>query len=261
MRARVSNSAAIAIALLSLFVALGGPGYAATAVRHVMFAANADKIDGIHASKTPKPRMLLPLDRFGKLPASVLTLTAGPRGSAGPQGPAGAKGDTGPAGATGAKGDQGAQGPKGDTGATGPPGPAGTINGATAGGDLSGAYPNPSIKTGAVGTAALSTSARGVALAGAVIEPNGTVDTYFNRFGGAPTVAHTSTGWYAITFPGMTAWYIATAPLVSLLGTSTLGEISASSSGGQFYVVTANSAGVASDHYFTITCLPMSATG
>ena len=52
-----------------------------------------------------------------------------------------------------------------------------------------------------------------------------------------------------------------TAPLVSLLGTSALGEISASTSGGQFYVVTANSAGVAADHYFTIICLPMSATG
>jgi len=48
---------------------------------------------------------------------------------------------------------------------------------------------------------------------------------------------------------------------VSLLGTSTLGEITASTSGGQFYVVTANSAGAATDHYFTITCLPMSATG
>jgi len=272
MVAKARQWAALAIALLALFIALGGPVYATTTVTH-MFAANADKVDGFHASSKPKPKTLLALDRSAKLPASVLPLTtgsAGPQGAKGDTGLQGPKGDTGATGATGAtgpKGDTGATGatgPKGDTGATGaagPAGPAGTINGVTAGGDLTGTYPNPSIKPGAVGTAALSTSARGVALAGAVIEGNGTVDTYFNRFGGAPTVAHTSTGWYAITFPGMTAWYVATAPLVSLLGTSTLGEITASTSGGQFYVVTANSAGAATDHYFTITCLPMSATG
>lgn len=84
MRTRVRDSAAIVIALLALFLALGGPGYATTAVKRVL-ATNADKVDGYHASKTPKPRTLLPLDRFGKLPASVLRLTAGPRGRGGPR--------------------------------------------------------------------------------------------------------------------------------------------------------------------------------
>src|SRR5690349_17029816 len=117
MLAKARQWAALAIALLALFVALGGPGYATTTVNRA-FAANAEEVDGFHASSRPKPRMLLALDRAGKLPASVLPLTTGPAGPAGAQG------------------------------ATGPPG---TINGVVAGGDLAGAYPNPALKAGAVG--------------------------------------------------------------------------------------------------------------
>ena len=109
--------AALVLAVLALFVALGGPTYATSVVKR---AANADKVDGLHASTTPKAKRLLPLNAQGKLPSSVL-----PVGTAGAPGPQGPKGDTG---ATGAKGDTGATGPqgvKGDTGATGAQGPAG----------------------------------------------------------------------------------------------------------------------------------------
>ena len=112
--------AALVLAMLALFMALGGPSYATSVVKR---AVNADKIDGLHASKTPKPKRLLPLNAQGKLPASVL-----PAGTAGAPGPQGAKGDTGPQGAKGDAGEKGAKGDtgaKGDIGATGPQGPAG----------------------------------------------------------------------------------------------------------------------------------------
>jgi hypothetical protein len=240
MRAKTREWGALAIALLALFVALGGPGYATTTAGRV-FAANSDRIDGYHASAKPKPKTLLPLDKRGKLPASVLPASA--------VGPAGPRGDTG------------TQGPKGDTGAKGDQGSPGTINGVAAGGDLNGTYPNPLLKSGSVSTTELATDARGVALAGAVIGPDGAVETYFNRYGGMPTVTHSAAGWYQITFPGMTAWYISTPPQVTLIGTSNPGLVSSSTSGGTFYVVTFNSSGTSTDHRFLLTCVPMSLSG
>ena len=128
-------------------------------------------------------------------------------------------------------------------------------------GDLSGTYPNPLIKGGAVSTPELATDARGVALAGAIIAPDGTVETYFNRSGGVPTVVHSATGWYEITFPGLTAWYISTPPIISLIGTSSVGLASASTSGGKFFVITTNTVGTSTDRRFSLVCVPMSASG
>ena len=56
-------------------------------------ANNAAAVNGIHASRTPTPNMLLPLDANGKLPASI--------GAVGPPGPVGPKGPTGPVGVSG----------------------------------------------------------------------------------------------------------------------------------------------------------------
>jgi len=71
------------------------------------FARNAGAVNGIKASRTPKPGRLVPLGRNAKLPAAVLPLRRGERGEpgrpgpAGPQGPAGAQGPAGPPGASG----------------------------------------------------------------------------------------------------------------------------------------------------------------
>ena len=158
-------SVAVALSALALFISLGGASAATTAVQHALTAdrakvadraITADRVDGLHASTTPKPGKLLALDKRAMLPASVVPVTAGPQGPKGDPGATGAqgpKGDTGATGAQGPKGDTGdtgaqgprgatgmiglqgpkgdtgatgAQGPKGDTGATGAQGPAGT---------------------------------------------------------------------------------------------------------------------------------------
>jgi Collagen triple helix repeat (20 copies) len=77
-------------------------------------AGNASALNGIRASKLPRPGMLVPLGADGRFPASV--------GSIGPAGPRGDKGEPGARGPVGPKGDQG---PQGARGATGPPGISG----------------------------------------------------------------------------------------------------------------------------------------
>jgi hypothetical protein len=134
--ARTLSWAALILAALALFATLGGPSYATSVVKR---AVNADKVDGLHASKTPRAKRLLALNALGKLPASVLpTGTAGapgPQGDTGATGAQGAKGDTGP---QGVKGNTGATGPQGDIGATGATGPSngyyGTATGSNTGG-------------------------------------------------------------------------------------------------------------------------------
>ncbi|HYZ17928.1 MAG TPA: hypothetical protein VE615_00155, partial [Gaiellaceae bacterium] len=56
------------------------------------FARNAGAVNGIKASRTPKPGRLVPLGRNAKLPASVLPLQRGQRGAPGPAGPVGPPG-------------------------------------------------------------------------------------------------------------------------------------------------------------------------
>jgi hypothetical protein len=90
-------NSAHAIALLALFVALGGTSYAALKIR------GKDVVNGSLTGSDIKKRSV-PLDRLsGKLPA----------GPAGPAGAKGADGAPGAKGATGAKGEQGVQGPPG----------------------------------------------------------------------------------------------------------------------------------------------------
>jgi len=103
-----------------------------------VFAANSDKVDSIHAAKTPTAGALLALNKNAKFPASVIPTVTGPQGVAGAQG---ATGETGATGAQGPKGDTGAtgaQGATGETGATGAQGPKGDRGEAGAPGGVSG---------------------------------------------------------------------------------------------------------------------------
>jgi hypothetical protein len=84
------------------------------------FARNAGAVNGIKASRTPRPGRLVPLGRNAKLPASVLPLQRGQRGAPGPAGPAGRVGPAGPAGPAGAPGPSGPSGPVGPAGPSGP---------------------------------------------------------------------------------------------------------------------------------------------
>ncbi|MDX6475069.1 MAG: hypothetical protein QOH95_580, partial [Gaiellaceae bacterium] len=106
------------VALLALFVALSGTGYAVT-----QLPRNSVGTEQV------RDRSLLQRDfKRGELPAGRQGLPGpageqgvkGDTGSAGPQGPSGAPGPQGATGPTGAKGDTGPQGPKGDVGPQGP---------------------------------------------------------------------------------------------------------------------------------------------
>jgi hypothetical protein len=131
-------STAVAAASLVLAVLVLAP---LASSERILFASNADRADGIHASKVVKPGVLVPLGRNAKLPASVVPTVTGPPGATGLTGAPGAKGDTGPsgpqgpAGPVGPQGEQGERGPagerglpgeQGERGLTGPQGPAGT---------------------------------------------------------------------------------------------------------------------------------------
>jgi hypothetical protein len=95
-------ASALAVALLAV-TPLGDA--ATSVVRRALFATNAGAVNGIKASRQPKPNQLVALGRTGKLPSSVIP--AGLQGAAGPAGAAGAKGPAGP------QGPQGPQGPAG----------------------------------------------------------------------------------------------------------------------------------------------------
>jgi Collagen triple helix repeat (20 copies) len=118
----------VALSVAALVVAVFGStpvGEAAAkrVVKKALYALNADKVDGIDASRTPRAGELLALDGSGRFPGSVVP--PGPEGPAGPQGPAGPEGPAGPAGPQGPAGAEGPAGPPGPEGPAGPAGPAG----------------------------------------------------------------------------------------------------------------------------------------
>ncbi len=90
------GGAAFLLVLLAASPAGGAAGRSIAA-----FARNAGAVNGIKASRTPKPGRLVPLGWNAKLPSSVVPTARGARGLRGPQGPvgpAGPQGATGPAG-------------------------------------------------------------------------------------------------------------------------------------------------------------------
>jgi hypothetical protein len=95
---------ALAGAALVLTALAAGPAGGAARRSIAAFATNAGAVNGIKASRTPKPGRLVPLGRNAKLPASVVPTKRGARGAAGPQGPAGPVGPAGPQGPAGAPG-------------------------------------------------------------------------------------------------------------------------------------------------------------
>jgi hypothetical protein len=114
----MKNRLPIILSATALVVAVfGSTPVGQAALDAVPFARNADKVDGINASRTPKAGHLVPLGKGKVFPLSVL-----PKALAGPQGPPGPQG---PAGPQGPKGDQGAQGPAGAAGTAGSAGSPG----------------------------------------------------------------------------------------------------------------------------------------
>ena len=87
----------IVLSAAALVVAVMGTTPLGEAARNALpKVKNADRVDMIHAAKTPTPGKLYPLGKNAKFPASVLSVTQGPKGDPGPAGPKGDKGDPGP---------------------------------------------------------------------------------------------------------------------------------------------------------------------
>ena len=103
--------AATAGAALALVALAAGPAGGAARRTIATFAANAGAVNGIKASRSPKPGRLVPLGRNAKLPASVVPVQRGARGEPGAPGPQGPPGAAGPRGAQGLAGPPGPSGP------------------------------------------------------------------------------------------------------------------------------------------------------
>jgi len=91
-------------AALLLVLLAASPAGGAARRSIAAFAHNAGAVNGIKASRTPKPGRLVPLGKNAKLPSSVVPTARGARGLPGPQGQVGPAGPQGPQGATGPAG-------------------------------------------------------------------------------------------------------------------------------------------------------------
>ena len=109
-------------------------------------------------------------------------------------------------------------------------------------------------------------NAEGSALAGALITPAGGITSWFNAFGGAPTVTHPSPGVYDISFDGVDVQGDNTVLLVTPNTPSTdctaTNASSASNASTSFIVVeTKDCDGTAADRGFHVIAFGDSATG
>ena len=114
--------AALVVAAAALVIAIN-KSQSVTAVNSaasISRGVNADKVDGLHASKKPRKGRLLALNSKAQFPKSVF-----PAGVVGSQGPPGIQGPVGAPGSVGAAGSPGAAGSTGPTGAPGSIGPIG----------------------------------------------------------------------------------------------------------------------------------------
>ena len=91
-------------AALLLVLLAASPAGGAARRSIAAFAHNAGAVNGIKASRTPKPGRLVPLGKNAKLPSSVVPTARGARGLPGPRGQVGPAGPQGPQGATGPAG-------------------------------------------------------------------------------------------------------------------------------------------------------------
>jgi len=99
--------AALGGTVLLLVLLASSPAGGAARRSIAAFARNAGAVNGIKASRTPKPGRLVPLGRNAKLPSSVVPIVRGARGLRGPRGPIGPAGPQGPQGALGPVGPAG----------------------------------------------------------------------------------------------------------------------------------------------------------
>jgi hypothetical protein len=222
-------SPAMLVALLALFVALGGSSYAALQLPNNSVGSKKLKNNAVTTKKIKNGAVNSNKVKNGSLLSADFKSGQLPAGPRGPQG------------------ERGERGERGLQGEVGPPGPA---TGA-AGGALAGNYPNPT----------LSPTGRGPAVAGVRLVADGTVLNWFNRRGGEPTVTHTAnSGSYNVTFPGSSFNInLNVIPVASLVGNA--GEIDVSSVGGGVIVETYNSAGAATDSALTLVVFDSSTTG
>ncbi len=184
---RHRSTASMAIACLALFVALGGVGYAAATI------SGSSIIDKSIPGKKLKNKTVT----GGKVKSNTLGGKQIKESSLGKV-PSAAKADTANSAATAAT----AQNAQNATQATN----ADQLGGAPAGSYVKG-------------------DARGLAVAGAVVNDNGAIISWFNRAGGAPTAKANGGGDYSVTFPGIdvkTSSVVATSTIVGIFGMSTV---------------------------------------
>ena len=125
---------------------------------------------------------------------------------------------------------------------------------------------NANLLGGLPGSLYQQRNAEGSALAGAVITSAGGIASWFNAFGGAPTVTHTSTGVYDISFDGLNVQDDNTVMLVTPNTPSTdctaTNASNASNASTTFIVVeTKDCDGNAADRGFHVIAFGDSATG
>ena len=215
------------IALLALFIALGGTTYAATALPTNSVGAKQLKKNAVTALKIKNGNVTAPKLKNGAVTNAKIAANA----------------------VTGAK-------VKDDslTGADVLESSLGKVPSAAAADTATNATNAGNANTlGGIPTSGFlrSTNEGGGALAGANVTSTGTVIAYFNRFGGAPTVSHTAaSGIYVITFPGLEGKLLNSEAIHIATIFGGIGEIRTSSSGGNPFILTANSAGTATDQSF-----------